>query len=144
MNKYRKSVATFILSPENRLLIVRLIGYRANEWTVPGGGIEAGETALKAAYREIEEEVGFKEPDLQLEEISNIVNMYHFNPDAKAIHSGYIGQQRRQYIFKLVTKKEPTLQPEEVLEYKWIRLEEIDEYFVFPGQAENAKKVLGL
>lgn len=48
-------------TPDGRVLLVRRTaeGDHAGEWGIPGGKVEAGETAAQAALREAEEEVGF-------------------------------------------------------------------------------------
>ena len=55
---------TLLLSdPEGRILLVK--GKGDPLWSLPGGGIDAGETALQAASREVREETGYQASNLQ-------------------------------------------------------------------------------
>ena len=53
----RAVVGAFIMNAKGELLLGRSPKW-GGKWCVPGGGIEWGETALKAAEREAKEEVG--------------------------------------------------------------------------------------
>jgi len=55
---YRKNVGLIVLNKKNQLLVCRRKGKQT--WQFPQGGIDAGESAMKAAYRELYEEVGIK------------------------------------------------------------------------------------
>lgn len=51
-------VRVIVLDNENRILMVRQHHQERHVWTVPGGGIEPGETSMDAAVREVKEETG--------------------------------------------------------------------------------------
>ncbi len=53
-------VRVIILDEENRVLMVRQFHEGRSFWLVPGGGIEAGETSVAAAEREVMEETGLE------------------------------------------------------------------------------------
>lgn len=53
----RDIVGVFIFSADNKLLLGHA-GVYADKWSVPGGGIEEGETKEQAVIREIREETG--------------------------------------------------------------------------------------
>ncbi|HEX2046030.1 MAG TPA: NUDIX hydrolase [Gaiellaceae bacterium] len=50
-----------ILRRGNRVLLVRHEKHGREYWLLPGGGVNAGETLVKALQRELAEEVGFDE-----------------------------------------------------------------------------------
>ena len=49
-----------IVIRDEHLLMVRHVHDNRDYWTFPGGGIEAGETILQAARREVQEETGIE------------------------------------------------------------------------------------
>ncbi|MCT8975564.1 NUDIX hydrolase [Clostridium sp. CX1] len=60
--KIRTRAAAIILDDLNRVLLVKHRDPDTGEtwWTLPGGGIEAGESAVEALIREVKEECGIK------------------------------------------------------------------------------------
>ncbi len=61
---YRKNVGLIVLDKENQLLVCRRKGKKT--WQFPQGGIDAGESHIKAAYRELYEEVGIKKNQVRV------------------------------------------------------------------------------
>jgi len=53
-------VRVIILDDENRVLMVKQYHENREFWLVPGGAIEAGETSIAAAEREVREETGLE------------------------------------------------------------------------------------
>lgn len=72
---HRDIVGTFIFSNDHCLLLghSRRGGVYPGTWIVPGGGIEAGETKLRAARRETLEEVGFDISGSQVEPFAGVL-----------------------------------------------------------------------
>ncbi|HEX9198837.1 MAG TPA: NUDIX domain-containing protein [Acidobacteriaceae bacterium] len=60
----RRTARVMVFDPAGRVLLIRCVVMRANGqfafWLTPGGEIEAGETPLEAARRELREEVGLE------------------------------------------------------------------------------------
>lgn len=80
-SKRTKSTAWVILYTANKVIL----GKRApstnnpNQWNFFGGGIDEGESAIKAAIRELKEETGYLLKESQLKEISKIGNATYFS-----------------------------------------------------------------
>lgn len=67
--RVRKSVAVALLTSRNQVLIVKRSAsckYGPNLWQLPGGKVEPGESPLKAAVREMGEELGITLTEEQL------------------------------------------------------------------------------
>jgi 8-oxo-dGTP pyrophosphatase MutT (NUDIX family) len=68
----REIASVLVCDNEGHLLMGKKVdagGVYADSWHIPGGGLEAGETPLAAAKRELEEETGLKVAADQLEPI---------------------------------------------------------------------------
>lgn len=55
----RQRVRVLVTDEKHRILLVRGV-ISSGDWTLPGGGLERGESAVDAAQREVFEEVGIK------------------------------------------------------------------------------------
>jgi len=62
----RRTARVLVFDPVGRVLLIRFVVMRADGefcfWLTPGGEIEAGETELAAAARELREELGLEVP----------------------------------------------------------------------------------
>lgn len=56
----RVAAYSVIVDNHDRLLLTRWVDGPRNMWTLPGGGLKAGETPQQAARREAMEETGFR------------------------------------------------------------------------------------
>lgn len=55
---YRAGVGVMLLGPQNRVFVARRIDMAGDNWQMPQGGIDKGETPREAAMRELKEEIG--------------------------------------------------------------------------------------
>ena len=55
---YRPGVGVMLLDRDNRVFVGRRIDMAGENWQMPQGGIDRGETPRQAAFRELKEEVG--------------------------------------------------------------------------------------
>ncbi|MBV1907307.1 MAG: RNA pyrophosphohydrolase [Pseudomonadales bacterium] len=61
---FRQNVGIVLANPQGQILWARRVGQQA--WQFPQGGIDRGESPEQALYRELEEEVGLKQQDIQI------------------------------------------------------------------------------
>ena len=61
-----------LINPERQLLVVRKRG--SPFWMLPGGKIDAGETALQALQRELQEELQWQAPMDHLQPLAHFEN----------------------------------------------------------------------
>jgi putative (di)nucleoside polyphosphate hydrolase len=55
---YRRGVGLMIIDHQHRVFVGRRTDTKSNAWQMPQGGIDLGETASSAAFREMKEEIG--------------------------------------------------------------------------------------
>lgn len=58
--RVREAARALVCDPEGRVLLVRFEFPSGTRWALPGGGIEAGESACDALRRELREEIGLE------------------------------------------------------------------------------------
>ena len=63
-NEYRLNVGVIVANKQGKLLLCKRKGI--NSWQFPQGGIDIGENSLKAAKRELFEEVGITSKSVRL------------------------------------------------------------------------------
>lgn len=68
---HRDIVGAFVFSSDGKILLGKNISGRTYEsmWTIPGGGVESGESMSDAVIREIHEEVGVDISEIKLKKI---------------------------------------------------------------------------
>ena len=90
----RPSAGGIIINKEGEIVLVEQHG---NSWSFPKGGIEAGESELDAAVREIYEETGLKNVDL-VENLGSY-ERYSLGPDGVGEVSEWGLRRRTLFLF---------------------------------------------
>jgi putative (di)nucleoside polyphosphate hydrolase len=95
-------------------------------WQLPQGGIDSGESYYDAVIREVEEETGIKEKDLELHRREPRFVAYEI-PEDKRRHKTGRGQVQRWFLFRLIgSEKAITLGTgKEFRDWKWMRMDEL-------------------
>jgi len=98
-------------------------------WSMPGGGLEYGETPIECAIREVEEETGIKVKKVSVMCVNNDMNVHaHF------ITIGTIAEE---------FEGEPqVLEPDEIVEWRWFNFDALPKNLFMPSEKilENFKQ----
>lgn len=131
---YRPNVAAIVLSakyPEKCEIFIASRTDVENAWQFPQGGIDEGESAKQALYRELEEEIGTKDVEIVAGYPQWV--SYDFPPAiAKKMHP-YDGQIQKYYLVKLKKGAKVDINTEipEFSEYKFVPTQNIYDYITF-------------
>ncbi|EFK96186.1 protein containing NUDIX hydrolase, core domain [sediment metagenome] len=143
---YRQSVNAFIINEGSELLLIQKVNYDDHHWEVPGGGLNYNESPESCVLRELKEELGTNK--FEILKKSNILYRFEW-PQAdrdwafKKHGIRWRGQEKSQYLLNFLgNNSDIILDPGELKDYKWVKLQDLIKYLVFEGQFENHKKVL--
>ena len=143
---YRQSTSAVIMNKLGQILIVQNNSYKDNEWNIPGGGIEAGETPEITIIRELNEELGSDK--FEIVKISKQTYRYEW-PDElinKKITENkpvFRGQEKTRFLVKFLGEEiDLTPQVEEIRTIKWVFPKEISTYLIFPNQMQEMDNLL--
>lgn len=126
------AVGPFILNDKNQLLLFTSPKWK-NEWIVPGGHVEPGETLENAVIRETKEEIG---ADIEIIELFNISESFVSPPEFKR-HAHFIFID---FVAKL--KNDKFVFNDEISEYKWFSLDEVISSSEVKQSCRNAARKL--
>lgn len=123
-------VGCIILNNENKILCIQRSDNK--QWTSPGGTVDPGETVIDAVIREIKEEAGV-----------DIVNPSYTGMCYTQTEKN--GQVIIWNSYAFVCRSfsgEVVIQPTEVLQYKWLSVDELDNYELFPPFVHSLNMLL--
>jgi len=83
--RLRISVMGLFIKSGTVLMIHKMTGPEPDRWDLPGGGLQPGEPILQALKREIREETGLT--DFQIDNLLTIVEGFFPNWQGKLLHS---------------------------------------------------------
>ncbi len=121
---------TFIESGGKVLIVKNWLS--RGEWSLPGGGIKAGENPRKGAVREIFEETGIIFQPNELEELTYGELKYVINSKRYVLYSARLKEQPK------INK-----QKYELLDARWVEINQLQEMQV-NGEIKAALKALNL
>ncbi len=136
---FRQGVSGLIANSRKEFLVVNLVSFEPKFFTVPGGGVERGETLKEAVYRELEEELGIRPEQLELVGQSDIPVRFRFQV-IKMNRGGqdYQGSERYFFGFRFSGKdSEIKPEPAEVRSYRWVSYPNLKNYLLFESQLED-------
>ena len=146
MNFYRKKVAGIVTNGQGEFLVVQLVNYGKDDWNIPGGGVESGETEETTLLREFKEELGIDEFEILKKGKNASTYNWPFRLIIKNIFKYkriWIGQSVRHFLVSF-NGKEADIKPapDEVRKIKWIKRSEFKDYLKFPNQLETIENEL--
>jgi putative (di)nucleoside polyphosphate hydrolase len=99
---FRANVAMVISNGRGQIFWAKRLGQKA--WQFPQGGIDRGESAEEALFRELYEEVGLQRKDVKIVKKSKRWLRYHIPEKMQRKNSQprCIGQKQRWFFLKLV------------------------------------------
>ncbi len=120
--RLRQKVRAVVTNTAGDVLLIRPHGYAPDQWTLAGGGVEAGESPVEAMRRELAEELGIvcDAPD-QLPVQSRFVYSHEYKLKRGLDHDG---QQAVMFFVRVPTGIDLRLQAEEIAEARWFRPDE--------------------
>ena len=121
---YRLNVGIIVANIEGKLLLCKRKGM--NSWQFPQGGIDKNEDPLKAAKRELFEEVGIKSEYVEL--IKSSDEWYKYDVPEKSrrkilINKKFKGQKQKWFLFRLIKDVKIHFENDpdnEFIDYKWV------------------------
>ena len=122
---YRPNVGIVIHNDEGKVLWGRRVG-GFDAWQFPQGGIERGETVNDALYRELGEEVGLTDGDVQIRRCTRGWLRYRTPDGFRRRNSApeFIGQKQKWFLLRLLVddnavRTDNTEQPE-FDDWRWV------------------------
>jgi putative (di)nucleoside polyphosphate hydrolase len=131
---YRSAVGVMLLSRAGEVFVARRIDMpMLPAWQMPQGGIDPGETPVRAALRELKEEIGTDKAEILGE--SSTWLKYDLPPElARGIWGGrYRGQRQKWFVMRFTgndTDIDLATDHPEFDAWKWIRAEQLPEMIV--------------
>jgi putative (di)nucleoside polyphosphate hydrolase len=138
--KVRAQVGALIVNNKDEILIVQNQGYPVDLWDFVKGGIHEGEDLLTALKREIKEELG---PAFEYEIVGISGWKYVYTwPKEMQIEKQLLGAARISFWVKHL-KGDITIDSEELLNYKWVPLKDLENFLTAGSWVKNdAKQII--
>lgn len=116
---------------KDRILLVKQFRLPAERdlWELPAGRLDPGESAIRAAKRELREETGYK--------AQNWVKLSSFWPTP-----GYVSEIMNLFLALNLERGKQEPMDDERIEMRWFETEELGE-FIRAGKVRDAKTIIG-
>jgi putative (di)nucleoside polyphosphate hydrolase len=97
---YRQGVGLMIFNRQGRVFVGNRIDYPGENWQMPQGGIDAGESPRETAMRELEEEIGTAKAKIVAE--SRVRHCYDLPPEIsrQAWRGRFRGQELHWFVLQ--------------------------------------------
>lgn len=125
---YRSGVGIMVINKNKQIFVGKRIDNNSDAWQMPQGGLDAGETEVKAMKRELKEETGIS----QIKLIAQSKKYFYYNLPyrlQKKFWGGkYLGQKQRWYLVEFQGEDKNINTNTEVPEFsdwKWVDNKEL-------------------
>ena len=143
---YRPNVGIMLINQDGLIWMGKRVNADdyAYQWQMPQGGIDAGETPIEAAWRELYEETGLKKDSVKFFVESSEWLCYTFPSWIK--RDPFIGQCQKWFLFQFLGKDSDfklDVHPEEIefSAFQWVEADKISD-MVVPFKKEVYQKVV--
>lgn len=104
---YRPNVGIVIVNDENKLLLAERVQQKG-AWQFPQGGVDEGESPEQAMYRELQEELGLREKDIEVLGESKDWISYEIPKQFRRYRSKplCIGQKQKWFLCRLISDED--------------------------------------
>ncbi len=124
-------VGAFVRKGDAILLIRRGKPPRLNEWSIPGGAVESGETWREAARREVREECGI---EIAIGDVLDAINIVERDPDGRVRYDYAIVDFMATYL------RGDLRASSDAADVRWITQDELGHYPMNPQTSEMLLK----
>jgi putative (di)nucleoside polyphosphate hydrolase len=129
---YRPNVAAIIVSsnyPQDKEIFIAERNDMDDIWQFPQGGIDKGESAKEALFRELKEEIGTDKIEIIAKYPSWV--KYDFPEGSAKKMKPYIGQKQRYYLVRLKKKAKINIDTKhpEFKSYKFVSTDKLMKHF---------------
>jgi len=145
---YRPCVGVMLVNAEGKVFVGKRIDNKEGDaWQMPQGGMDPGEEVLAAGYRELAEETGVAEANVQLISRSAEELFYDLPPElVGTLWKGKYRGQRQHWLLLRFTGNDADIDleahdPPEFCEWKWVEPEELPNLIV-PFKKRGYRAVL--
>jgi putative (di)nucleoside polyphosphate hydrolase len=103
---YRLGVGMILINPERQVFWAKR-AHNVDAWQFPQGGLQAGETAEEAMFRELREEIGLEKEDVKILTTSRTWLKYKLPHKYLRLHTEplCIGQKQKWFLLELCSSE---------------------------------------
>ena len=103
-SNYRPCVGLMVVNTRKNFFTAQRLDFTSTAWQMPQGGIDQGEEALHAAYRELSEETSITENDVELLAVSRDWFSYDLPKElvSKLWNGLYRGQKQKWFLMRFI------------------------------------------
>ena len=132
---YRENVGIMLINDQNMVFVGQRLDNYQDAWQMPQGGIDSGENAEDAAFRELEEETGIVKNLAQIEAVSKDWITYDLPTEliSKLWKGRYRGQKQKWFLMRFCgSNKQVNIETShpEFAAWKWVVVSELEENIV--------------